>query len=132
MLEHNFIRPRSIIFQTGILFSRKQKKKEETIEQLYTIIEYVVVENCNSETPCKSEVIRDVIITNMSDTDIQPELLRDTVAPERALSVTTNMEMGHINQQRIAANNSKSGNTEQKQQYNSKSTFTKHKLSQRQ
>ena len=37
--------------------------------------------------------------------DIQRELLRDTVDPERAPSIAVNMEMGHRNQQRISSNN---------------------------
>ena len=41
----------------------------------------------------------------MLDDDIQQELLRDTVDPERALSIAVNMEMGHQNQQRVASNN---------------------------
>ena len=44
----------------------------------------------------------------MLDNDIQPELLRDTVDPERALSLAVNMEMGHRNQQRISSNNKNS------------------------
>ena len=41
----------------------------------------------------------------MLDNDIQSELLRDTVDPERALNIAVNMEMGHQNQQRISSNN---------------------------
>ena len=48
----------------------------------------------------------------MFDHDIQRELLRDTVDPERALSIAVNMEMGHQNQQRISSkNNSAAGST---------------------
>ena len=45
----------------------------------------------------------------MSDDDIQREILRDTVDPERALSIAVNMEMGHQNQQRISSNNNGKG-----------------------
>ena len=41
----------------------------------------------------------------MLDDDLQQELLRDTVDPERALSIAVNMETGHQNQQRVASNN---------------------------
>ena len=41
----------------------------------------------------------------MLDDDTQRELLRDTVVPERALSIAVNMGMGHQNQQRISFNN---------------------------
>ena len=47
----------------------------------------------------------------MLDDDIQRELLRDTVDPERALSIAVNMEMGHQNQQRVSSNNGATGNT---------------------
>ena len=46
----------------------------------------------------------------MLDDDIQSELLRDTVEPERALTIAVNMEMGHQNQQRISSNNTGSVN----------------------
>ena len=41
----------------------------------------------------------------MLDDDIQHEILRDKVEPERALSIAVNIEMGHQNQQRISSNN---------------------------
>ena len=41
----------------------------------------------------------------MLDDDIQRELLRDTVEPERALKIAVNLEMGHQSQQRISSNN---------------------------
>ena len=44
----------------------------------------------------------------MLDDDIQRELLRDTVDPERALSIAVTMEMGRQNQQRILSNNNNS------------------------
>ena len=56
----------------------------------------------------------------MLDDDIQRELLRDTVDPERALSIAVNMEMGHQNQQRISSNNSATGNT-----VNAKQSFSR-------
>ena len=47
----------------------------------------------------------------MLDDDIQRELLRDTVDSERALSIAVNMEMGHLNQQRISSNNGATSST---------------------
>ena len=44
----------------------------------------------------------------MLDDDIQRELLRDTIDPERALSIAVNMKVGHQNQQRISSNNNNS------------------------
>ena len=41
----------------------------------------------------------------MLDDDLRRELLRDTVDPDRALTIAVNMEMGRQNQQRISSNN---------------------------
>ena len=41
----------------------------------------------------------------MLDDYIQRELFRDTVDPERTLSIAVDMENGHQNQQRISSNN---------------------------
>ena len=108
MMEIAFIRPRNITFDRYVFFSRKQKKGE-TVEQFYSILEELA-ENCDFENR-EEVIIRDIFITNMLDDDIQRELLRDTVEPERALSIAVNMEMGHQNQQRISSNNSATGST---------------------
>ena len=47
----------------------------------------------------------------MLDDDIQREFLRDTVDPERAVSIAVNMAMGQQNQQRISSNNIATGST---------------------
>ena len=108
MMKIAFIRPRNITFDRYVFFSRKQKKGEK-VEQFYSILKELA-ENCDFEN--REEVtIRDIFITNMLDDDIQRELLRDTVDPERALSITVNMEMGHQNQQRISSNNGATSST---------------------
>ena len=89
-------------------FSRKQKKGE-TVEQFYSILKELA-ENCDFESR-EEVIIRNIFITNMLDDDIQRELLRDTVDPERALSIAVNMDMGHQIQQRISSNNSATGST---------------------
>ena len=102
MMEIAFIRPRNIIFDRYVFFSRKQKKGE-TAEQFYSILKELV-ENCDFENR-EGVIIRDIFITNKLDDDTQRELLRDTVDPERALSIAVNMEMGNQNQQRISSSN---------------------------
>ena len=104
MMEIAFIRPRNITFDRYVFFSRKQKKGE-TVEQFYSILKELA-ENCGFENREKL-IIRDIFITNMLDDAIQQELLRDTVDPERALSIAVNMEMGQQNQQQISSNNNK-------------------------
>ena len=106
MMEIAFIRPRNITFDRYVFFSRKQKKGE-TVEQFYSILKKLA-ENCDFENR-EEVIIRDIFITNMLDYDIQRELLRDTVDPERALSIAVNMEMGHQNQQRISSNDNANG-----------------------
>ena len=107
-MEIAFIRPRNITFDRYVFFSRKQKKGE-TVEQFYSMLKELA-ENCDFENR-EEVIIRDIFITNMLDDDIQRELLRDTVDPERALSIAVNMEMGHQNQQRVSSNNSATGST---------------------
>ena len=102
MMEIAFIRPRSITFDRYVFFSRKQKKGE-TLEQDYRILKELA-ENCDFESR-EEVIIRVIFITNMLDDEIQRVLLRDTVDPERALSIAVNMEMGHQNQHRISSNN---------------------------
>ena len=118
MMETAFIRPRNITIDRYVFFSRKQKKGE-TVEQFYSILKELA-ENCDFENR-EEVIIRDIFITNMLDNDIQRELLRDTVDPERALSIAVNMEMGNQNQQRIStSNNNSSANStiKAKQSYN--------------
>ena len=75
-----------------------------------------LVENCDFENR-EEVIIRDIFITNILDDDIQLELLRDNVDPERALSIAVNMELGHQNQQRISSNNN-NNNSVQSMLYN--------------
>ena len=105
MMEIAFLRPRKITFDRYVIFSRKQKKGE-TVEQVYSVLKELS-ENCDFENR-EEVIIKDIFITNILDDDIQRELLRDTVDPERALSIAVNMEMGHQNQQRISSNNNNS------------------------
>ena len=83
--------------------SQRKQKKGETVEQFYSVLKELA-ENCDLKNR-EEFIIRDIFITNMLDDDIHRELLRDTVDPERALSIAVNIEMGHQNQQRISSNN---------------------------
>ena len=107
-MEIAFIRPRNITFDRYVFFSRKQKN-DETVEEFLSILKDSA-ENCDFENR-EEVIIRDIFITNMLDDGIQRELLRDTVDPERALSIAVNMEMDHQNQQRISSNNGATSST---------------------
>ena len=102
MMEITLIRPRNITFDRYVFFLRKQKK-DETVEQFYSNLKELA-ENCDFENR-EEVIIRDIFITKMLDDDIQRKLLRDTVEPERTLSIAVNKDMGHQNQQRISSNN---------------------------
>ena len=78
------------------------------MEQFYSILKELA-ENCDFESR-EEVIIREIFITNMLDDDIQPELFRDTVDPERALRIAVNIEMGHQNQQQISSNNNNNAN----------------------
>ena len=108
MMEITFIRPRNKTFDRYLFFSRKQKKCE-TKEQFYSILKKLA-ENCDFEYR-EEVIIRDIFITNMLDDYIQREFVRDTVDPERALSIAVNIEMEHQNQQRISSNNNNDNNS---------------------
>ena len=84
MMEIAFLCPRNIAYDLYVFFSRKQKKRE-TVEQLYIILKELA-ENCDFKNR-EEVIIKDIFITNMLDDDIQRELLRDTVEPERTLSI---------------------------------------------
>ena len=95
VMEIAFIRPRNITFDCYVPFSGEQKK-DETVEQFYSDFKEFA-EDSDFENR-EEAIIKDIFITNMLDDDIQRELLRDTVEPERTLCIAVNMEMGHQNQ----------------------------------
>ena len=114
-MEIDFIPPRYTTSGRYVIFSRKQKKSE-TVEHFCSVL-MGLAENCDFKN--REEVIfRDFFITNMLDDDVQRELLRETVKPEKALSIAVNMEKGHQNQQRISTNNNKSNGINAIQQFN--------------
>ena len=56
----------------------------------------------NCELGNQEEIlIRDLLITNMQDSEIQRELLRETVEPAQALRLSINMELGQQKQLQI-------------------------------
>ena len=97
MLKNSFISPQNITFDSYYSFSRIHKKGKNHRKILY-ISKKKLAENCNFESHCQNKVIRDVIIMNLSDSDIQCALLQGTVAPNRALSFSLDMGVGQLNQ----------------------------------
>ena len=84
MMKIAFIRPLNITFDRYVFFSSKQKRGE-TVEQFCSILKGLA-ENGEFENREKV-IIREIFITNMLNDYIQRELLRDTVDPEKALSI---------------------------------------------
>ena len=50
-------------------------------------------------------MIREVFITNLLDSEIQKELLKQTIEPPQALELAINMELGMRNQHKIQQHN---------------------------
>ena len=96
-----FIRNHNITFDRYLFLTRKQQKKEP-IEKFCGHLKELS-ENCDLGEKGDT-IIRDVFIANMQNEDIQKELLKETVDPDKALAIATNIEMGTLNQLKMNAN----------------------------
>ena len=101
VLNTTFIRIHNITFDRYLFFTRKQQKGEP-IEKFYGHLKELS-ENCDLGEKGDT-IIRDVFIANMQNEDIQKELLKETVDPDRALAIAINIEMGTLNQLQMNAN----------------------------
>ena len=63
-----------------------------------------MAENCDFENR-EQTLMRDVFITNLIDSEIQKELLKQTVEPRQELELAINMELGMRNQHQIQQHN---------------------------
>ena len=102
IVEEAFIRPRNITFNRHVLLITK-KLWRQTVEHFYGKLKELA-ENCDFENK-EETLIRDVIITNLMDPEIQKELLKQTVEPRQAVELATNMEPGMRNQHQIQQHN---------------------------
>ena len=101
VLNTTFIRINNITFDRYLFPTRKQQKGEP-IEIFYEHLKELS-ENCDLGEK-RDTIIRDVFIANMQNEDIQKELLKETVDPDRALAIAINIEMGTLNQFKMNAN----------------------------
>ena len=101
-VEEEFICPRNITFDRHVFLITKQLRGE-TVEQFYGKLKELA-ENCDFENKERT-LIRDVVITNLMDPEIQKELLKQTVEPRQALELAINMEVGMRNQHQIQQHN---------------------------
>ena len=108
VLNTTFIRIHNITFDRYLFLTRKQQKGEP-IEKSYGHLKELS-ENCDRGD--KGDIIiRDVVIANMQNEDIQKELLKETLDPEKALAIAFNIEMGTLNQLKMNASKTESHST---------------------
>ena len=87
-LEHLFIKDRNVTFDRYEAFTRKQNKTE-TLEQFHCGLTELVIKgnfkcpNCNDNT-LETEIIRDLFTANMTNDEVQKDLLAETKTPDQA------------------------------------------------
>ena len=108
VLNTTFIRIHNITFDRYLFLTRKQQKGEP-IEKFYGHLKELS-ENCDLGEKGDT-IIRDVFIANMRNEDIQKELLKETVEPDKALAIAINIEMGTLNQLKMNANKNELNST---------------------
>ena len=90
-LEQKFIRPRNVTFDRYLLLTRKQHRGE-TVEQIHSALRSLV-EHCRL-ADLEDELLRDTFTANMIDQEIQKELLKTTLTPEKAFELAVSIELG--------------------------------------
>ena len=101
-LETTFIRPRNVTFDRYLLLTRRQQRGE-TMEQFHSAL-HSLAEHCQLGH-LEDEILRDIFTANMIDPEIQKELLKVTLSPERALEFANGIELGARNQLTILSKN---------------------------
>ena len=108
ILNETFILIHNITFDRYLFLTRKQQKGEP-IEKFYGHLKEL---SENLELGEKRDtIIRDVFIANMQNEDIQTQLLKETVEPDKALSMAINIEIGTVNQLKMSASKSELNST---------------------
>ena len=108
VLNTTFNRIHNITFDRYLFLTRKQQKGEP-IEKFYGHLKELS-ENCDFGEKGDT-IIRDVFIANMQNEDIQKELLKETVEPDKALAIAINIGMGILNQLKMNANKNELNST---------------------
>ena len=104
-LEHLFIKDRNVTFDRYEAFTRKQNKTE-TLEQFHCgLTELVIIgnfkcPNCNDNT-LETKIIRDLFTANMTNDEVQKDLLAETKTPTQAFEYAIRREKGLENQLQI-------------------------------
>ena len=100
-VESAFIRPRNITFDRHVFLITKNLRGNTT-KHFYGKLKELA-ENWDFENK-EETLIRDVFITNLTDTEIQKELLKQAVEPRQAFELAVSMELGMPNQHQIQHN----------------------------
>ena len=90
-LEVIFIRPRNVTFDRYLLLTRKQQRGE-TMEQFHSALR-ALAEHCQL-AHLENELLRDIFTAKVIDHEIQKELLKTTLTPEKALELAVSIELG--------------------------------------
>ena len=108
ILNKTFIQVHNITFDRYLFLTRKQQNWEP-IEKFYGHLKELS-KNCdlgkNGDT-----IIRDVLIANTQNEDIQKELLKETVDFDKALAIAINIAMSTLNQLKMTASKSELNST---------------------
>ena len=89
-LELKFIRPRNVTFDNYLLLTRRQQKGE-TMEQFHSALRSLA-EFCQLGA-LEDSLLRDIFTANMNDPEIQKELLKVALDPEKALELPISIEL---------------------------------------
>ena len=100
MHARTFIRPRNVTFDRYLLLTRKQHQGE-TMEQFHSALRSLA-EHCQP-ADLEDELLRDIFTANMIDQELQKELLKTTLSPEKALELAVSIELGIRSQLAIQA-----------------------------
>ena len=104
-LEHLFIKDRNVTFDRYEAFTRKQNKTE-TLEQFHCGLTELVIKgnfkcpNCNDNT-LETEIIRGLFTANMTNDEVQKDLMAETKTPDQAFEYAIRREKSLENQLQI-------------------------------
>ena len=114
-LTRLFVKERNVTFDRYETFTRKQGKTE-TLEEFHCGLTELVVKGNFTCTACndgglESEIIRDLFTANMTNDEVQKDLLAETKTPDQALNYAIRRERGLENQVHIRKQGSSHSHT---------------------
>ena len=114
-LTRLFVKERNVTFDRYEAFTRKQGKTE-TLEEFHCGLRELVVKSNFKCTACndgglESEIIRDLFTANMTNDEVQKDLLAETKTPDQALNYAIRRERGLENQVHIRKQGSSHSHT---------------------